>query len=125
MVIRIRQGKGGKDRVVSLSAKLREQLRTHYRALSRRNGWLFPSLQTRRPNQPITQKAVWHACREASQRAGITKNVHPHTLRHYAASRTMPRGSERTGTKAGRIQGCVRTSLSTCGIVWRVGIRVV
>jgi len=85
MIIRIRQGKGGKDRDVSLSAKLREQLRTHYRAVTRRNGWLFPSLLTRRPDQPITQKAVWHACREASRRAGITKSVHPHTLRHASA----------------------------------------
>ena len=94
MVIRIRQGKGGKDRDVPLSAKLREQLRSHYRAVTRRNGWLFPSLQTRRPDQPITQKAVWHACREASRRAGITKNVHPHTLRHYAGFRTMPGGAK-------------------------------
>ena len=91
MMIRIRQGKGGKDREVPLCPKLHEQLRTHYRAVRQRNGWLFPSRQTRRPNQPITQKAVYHACREASRRAGITKNVHPHTLRHYAASRTMPR----------------------------------
>jgi site-specific recombinase XerD len=40
---------------------------------------------------PATDKIVWHACRVAAQRAGITKRVHPHTLRHYAASRTMPR----------------------------------
>jgi integrase/recombinase XerD len=94
MVIRIRQGKGGKDRDVSLSAKLREQLRTHYRAVTRRNGWLFPSLQTRRPDQPITQKAVWHACREASRRAGITKSVHPHTLRHSFATHMFDDGAD-------------------------------
>jgi integrase/recombinase XerD len=94
MVIRIRQGKGGKDRDVPLSAKLREQLRTHYRAVTRRNGWLFPSLQTRRPDQPITQKAVWHACREASRRAGITKSVHPHTLRHSFATHMFDDGAE-------------------------------
>jgi integrase/recombinase XerD len=91
MIVRIRQGKGGKDREVPLSPKLLEQLRTYYRSVKVRNGWMFPSLQTRRSDQPITQKAVWHACREATRRAGITKAVHPHTLRHYAASRTMPR----------------------------------
>ena len=90
MVVRIRQGKGGKDREVPLSSKLLEQLRTYYRSLKRRNGWMFPSLQARRPEEPITQKAVWHACREATRRAGITKPVHPHTLRHYAGSRTIP-----------------------------------
>jgi len=91
MVVRIRQGKGGKDREVPLSANLLDQLRSYYRSLKHRNGWLFPSLQTRRRAEPITDKAVWHACREAAQRAGITKPIHPHTLRHYAASRTMPR----------------------------------
>ena len=52
MVIRIRQGKGGKDRELPLSPKLYEQLRTYYRSVRRRNGWLFPSLQKRRPDQP-------------------------------------------------------------------------
>ena len=30
-------------------------------------------------------------CREAAQAAGLAKRVTVHTLRHYAASRTMPR----------------------------------
>ena len=104
MVIRIRQGKGGKDRDVPLSEKLREQLRTHYRAVKQRNGWLFPSLQTRRPDQPITQKAVWHACRQARRRAGITNSVPPHTLRHYVPSRIMS-GAERVCEEGPEIQG--------------------
>ena len=94
MVVRIRQGKGGKDREVPLSPKLYEQLRTYYRSVRRRNGWLFPSLQTRRPDQPITQKTVWHACREATRRAGITKAVHPHTLRHSFATHLFDSGAE-------------------------------
>jgi integrase/recombinase XerD len=94
MVVRIRQGKGGKDREVPLSPKLYEQLRTYYRSVRRRNGWLFPSLQTRRPDQPITHKTVWHACREATRRAGITKAVHPHTLRHSFATHLFDSGAE-------------------------------
>jgi site-specific recombinase XerD len=94
MVIRIRQGKGGKDREVPLSPKLLHQLRTCYRSLNRKNGWLFPSLQTRRVNQPITSKAVWHVCREASRRAGITKAIHPHTLRHSFATHLFDSGAE-------------------------------
>jgi integrase/recombinase XerD len=94
MVIRIRQGKGGKDREVPLSPKLYEQLRTYYRSVRQRNGWLFPSLQKRRPGQPITQKVVWHACREATRRAGITKPVHPHTLRHSFATQLFDSGAE-------------------------------
>ena len=94
MVVRIRQGKGGKDREVPLSPKLLEQLRTYYRSVKVRNGWMFPSRQTRRPDQPITQKAVWHACREATRRAGITKAVHPHTLRHSFATHLFDSGAE-------------------------------
>ncbi|MFZ0317942.1 MAG: tyrosine-type recombinase/integrase, partial [Candidatus Sulfotelmatobacter sp.] len=41
--------------------------------------------------RPITRDAVFDACRKAARRAGISKPVHPHSLRHYAASRTMPR----------------------------------
>jgi site-specific recombinase XerD len=94
MVVRIRQGKGGKDREVPLSPKLLEQLRTYYRSLKRRNGWMFPSVQTRRPEEPITQKAVWYACREATRLAGITKPVHPHTLRHSFATHLFDSGAE-------------------------------
>jgi len=94
MIVRIRQGKGGKDREVPLSPKLLEQLRTYYRSVKVRNGWMFPSLQTRRADQPITQKAVWHVCREATRRAGITKAVHPHTLRHSFATHLFDSGAE-------------------------------
>ena len=105
MVIHIIQGKGGKNRDVPLSPKLLDQLRTYYRSMKRKNGWLFPSLQVRREDQPITSKAVWHACREATRRAGITKHVHPHTLRHYAASRTMPRGPKLLAQEPGSNRG--------------------
>jgi len=94
MVVRIRQGKGGKDRELPLSPKLLEQLRTYYRSVKRRNGWLFPSLLTRLPDRPITSKTVWHLCREATQRAGIHKAVHPHTLRHSFATHLFENGAE-------------------------------
>jgi integrase len=42
MVIRIVQGKGGKDREVPLSSKLLEQLRTYYRTLKVKTAWVFP-----------------------------------------------------------------------------------
>jgi site-specific recombinase XerD len=98
MMIHVRQGKGGKDRDIPLSETLLAQLRTWWRSLSDRSSpWLFPSDQNRLRGQPMSDKTVWHACRFAALRAGITKPIHPHTLRHYAASRTMPRGSRRTG----------------------------
>lgn len=56
-----------------------DQFRTYYRSLRRPNGWMFPSLQLSRSGEPITDKVVWHACRQATRRAGITKAVHLHT----------------------------------------------
>jgi integrase len=47
----------------------------------------------------MTAGAVQTACREAWKRSGLGKQVTPHGLRHYAASRTMPRGSRRAGPR--------------------------
>ena len=94
MVIHIRQGKGGKDRDVPLSPKLLDQLRTYYRSLKHKTGWVFPSLQERHRGEPMTDKTVWHACEFAARRAGITKHVHPHTLRHSFATHLLDSGAE-------------------------------
>lgn len=94
MVIRIRQGKGGKDREVPLSPKLLEQLRTYYRSLKVKTGWVFPSIQQRHRGEPMTDKSVWHACEFAARRAGITKHIHPHTLRHSFATHLFDSGAE-------------------------------
>lgn len=92
MVIHVQGGKGRKDRDVMLSPKLLEELRAYWRGLRRPpKVWLFPGNRWHTANHPITTKVVWSACREAAQRAGIAKPVHPHTLRHYAGFRTMPR----------------------------------
>ncbi len=94
MVVRIRHGKGGKEREVPLSPKLLDQLRTYYRSLKHKNGWIFPSLQERHRGEPMTDKAVWHACESAARRAGITKHVHPHTLRHCFATHLFDNGAD-------------------------------
>jgi site-specific recombinase XerD len=94
MVIRIRHGKGGKEREVPLSPKLLDQLRIYYRSLKHKTGWVFPSLQERHRGEPMTDKAVWHACESAARRAGITKHVHPHTLRHSFATHLFDSGAE-------------------------------
>src|SRR5688500_19512394 len=49
--------------------------------------FLFPgTVNGSRADKPITPKALWEACREAAQRAGITKAVRPHLLRHSFAT---------------------------------------
>jgi integrase/recombinase XerD len=93
MVVHIRGGKGRKDRDVMLSAKLLTALRAHWRCYHRRSStWLFPS--NFRKDRPIDTKTVWHACQKSAQRAGIQKDVHPHTLRHCFATHLYEAGTD-------------------------------
>lgn len=87
-VIRIRQGKGRKDRYAPLSPALLEVLRDYWRAC-RPQPWLFPSPRTKRPLHP---RSVQRACKAAAQRAGLQKTVTPHTLRHSFASHLLEAG---------------------------------
>jgi hypothetical protein len=74
-----------------LSPKLLEALREHWRGLQRKpSAWLFPGNRWHSGDTPITAKVVWNACQQAARRAGLQKDVHPHTLRHYADLRIMP-----------------------------------
>ena len=91
MVVHIRQGKGKKDRDVPLSPKLLETLREHWRAVRPQN-YLFPG--GRGPDTPLTPKAVWHACRGALKKAGITRKISPHSLRHSYATHLLESGAD-------------------------------
>jgi site-specific recombinase XerD len=95
MVVHVRGGKGRKDRDVMLSPHLLEELRLHYRRLSRKPAeWLFPGGRWHTADYPISDKVVWYACREAAQRAGIRKPLHPHTLRHCFATHLLEAGAD-------------------------------
>ena len=95
MVIHVRGGKGRKDRDVMLSSKLLDELRQHWKRLPQKPSvWLFPGTKNHCGDQPIDTKTVWHACRRAAKRAGITKGVHPHTLRHCFATHLLEAGAD-------------------------------
>ena len=96
MVVHVRGGKGRKDRDVMLSPHLLEELRQHYRRLGRKPAeWLFPGGRWHTAAEdPITTKVVWYACREAAKRAGIRKQLHPHTLRHCFATHLLEAGAD-------------------------------
>jgi integrase len=86
MVIHVADGKGQRDRYVMASPTLLHCLRAWWRA-ARPTAWLFPGQQ---PGHPLDKGAVQWACRLARFRSGIVKPLTPHSLRHYAVSRTMP-----------------------------------
>jgi len=85
MIIRVDQGKGGKDRYVMLSPHLLDLLRIWWKA-ARPRGWLFPG---RAPAQPMTTRQLNRACHAAAQMAEINKRVSPHTLRHSFATHLL------------------------------------
>jgi integrase/recombinase XerD len=94
MMIRINQGKGGRDREVPLSPKLLQTLRVYFRWMQPAT-FLFPgTVKGVRADVPITPNVVWLACRQAAQRAGITKRLSPHSLRHSCASHLLEAGAD-------------------------------
>jgi site-specific recombinase XerD len=94
-VIHVQGGKGRKDRDVMLSPNLLEALREHWRGLRRKPAiWLFPGGRWHTADHPIDTKVIWAACKEAAQRAGIRKEVHPHTLRHCFATHLLEAGAD-------------------------------
>jgi site-specific recombinase XerD len=112
MLVRVRQGKGQKDRVVPLSRRLLDELRTYWKA-ARPRRLLFPGS---RPERPVHDTLVQRAIKEAARRAGIAKNVSPHVLRHSFATHLLEAGTDLRTLQ--RILG--HTSLSTTALYTHV-----
>jgi site-specific recombinase XerD len=96
MLIHVHEGKNSRDREVPLTPKLLEALREYWRAAKvKPKTYLFPSrIATTGEERPISDKAVWNACRESALRAGLTKRIGPHTLRHSFATHLMEAGTD-------------------------------
>jgi len=99
MLIRVRQGKGKKDRYAMLSPRLLEVLRCWWRsrrpAGQRQNtspeDWLFPGW---RKGHHMNTESLQTVCREAARAAGLSKRVTVHTLRHSFATHMLENGAE-------------------------------
>ena len=88
MCVRIRQGKGGRDRYSVLGMTLLAQLR-HYAREFRPRKWLFANASASAPVSVATAQRAYHAAR---QHAGITKSGGIHTLRHCFATHLLEGG---------------------------------
>ena len=89
-VIRVRHGKGAKDRDVMLSTQLLGILRAYWR-LARPQRFLFPG---RDEDRPISPTVLHAACRSAVEAAGLSKRVTLHTLRHSFATHLLENGAD-------------------------------
>jgi len=88
MCLKVRHGKGGKDRYAPLSANLLEALRQYWHTY-RPHTWLFLNRSGDGPMGIHTaQRIYWAAC----DRAGLTHAAGIHTLRHSFATHLLEAG---------------------------------
>ena len=89
MMIRIDQGKGGKDRYVMLAETLLSELRVYWRQY-RPADLLFPGQNS---DKALTRDSVRRVLQKARAKAGIEKPASAHTLRHSFATHLLEAGT--------------------------------
>jgi len=89
MTVRVRDGKGGKDRYSILSRTALEHLRQYWKKY-RPTEWLFEGAKK---DDHITAHTIQSVFYSAKERAGITKPASIHTLRHTFATHLIEGGT--------------------------------
>lgn len=88
-LVRVRRGKGRKDRYTLLAQRAVEALRLYGDAYPD-DRWLFPG---GREGRHLTARSVQKIVARAADQAGIEKHVTPHTLRHSFATHLLEGGT--------------------------------
>lgn len=89
MLVHVRNSKGNKDRVVMLAPALLEDLRSYFKAYHPKV-YLFEGQSGGR----YSEKSVQNIVKTAAAKAGITKQVTPHVLRHSFATHLLENGTD-------------------------------
>ncbi|ANS75294.1 integrase [Paenibacillus yonginensis] len=88
--LRVRQGKGRKDRNTLLSRAATNMVQS-YIAQFQPEEWLFPG---QNPGRHVTERTIQKVFEEARRRAGILKKVSIHSLRHSFATHLLEGGTD-------------------------------
>ncbi|MDR7472587.1 MAG: site-specific tyrosine recombinase XerD [Armatimonadota bacterium] len=89
-------GKGSRERLVPLGAHAVRALRAYLaraRPVLVRHRWTQAVFVSRR-GRPLTRQACWKLVRRYARRAGITRALSPHVLRHSFATHLLDRGAD-------------------------------
>jgi integrase/recombinase XerD len=89
-LIRVRSGKGRKDRYTLLADTAKTAIR-EYIAIYQPHHWLFPGA---RPDRHLTPRSVESVVTRACAKAGLTGAATPHTLRHSFATHLLEAGTD-------------------------------
>ena len=94
--IRVRRGKGGRQRTVGVpegcASILRDWLAGRDRVGAGRSHPVFCLIQHDRVGEPLAQANVRQMLRRRAVRAGLDKRIHPHGLRHSHAAALARQG---------------------------------
>ncbi len=82
----VRKGKGGKDRIITLSGNLADELQEYLETKGKDRYYIFSK------EKPLTTRNIQKIIKGAGVRAGINKKVTPHTLRHSFATHLLESG---------------------------------
>ena len=90
-LLKVRCGKGQKDRYTVLSEVILQTLRDYWKTYRPKGKWLFPGGKDK---GHLTTRSVEKIFKRAVRRAGIQKKVSIHTLRHSFATHLLESGTD-------------------------------
>src|SRR3990167_10713835 len=94
------RGKGGKIRVVFISEEARKAVKKYLAARKDMSDALFVQLEKNKNNGALTRRSVERIVKQHAIKAGISKKVTPHVMRHMFATDLLGNGADLRSVQA-------------------------